>query len=139
MKEVLPKPVHESYKRHRKQRTAQIILPVVLAAILFVALVVLINIATFGYNGDVARWAAISTIWISIPVCIMGFVFLALLFGMVYLMGRLLGVTPTYTNKAQIFVHMLAVRIRSAADAVAKPVINLDSYGAMIKALLGRK
>lgn len=139
MKEVLPKPVHESYKRHRQQRAVQIILPVVVAAILFLGLVVLINIATFGKNGDVARWAAISTMWISIPVCIMGFVFLALLVGMVYLMGRLLGVAPIYTNQAQNFVHKLAIHIRRAADAVAKPFINLDSYGATIKALLGRK
>jgi predicted PurR-regulated permease PerM len=139
MKAVPPKPVHESYKRYRKQRTSQIILPVVLAAVVFIALVIVVNIATFGYNGDVGRWAAISTMWISIPVCIMGFVFLALLVGMVYLMGRLLGVAPTYTNKAQNFVHKLAIRIRRVADAVAKPVIKLDSYGATIKALLGRK
>jgi energy-coupling factor transporter transmembrane protein EcfT len=139
MKAVLPQPVHESYKRHRSQRTVQIILPVVLAALLFVALVVLINIATFGYNGDAGRWAAISTMWISIPVCLMGFVFLALLVGMVYLLGRLLGVAPTYTGKAQDFVHILAIRIRRAADVAAKPIISLNGFGATIKALLGRK
>jgi energy-coupling factor transporter transmembrane protein EcfT len=139
MKAVLPQPVHESYKRHRSQRTVQIILPVVLAALLFVALVVLINIATFGYNGDVGRWAAISTMWISIPVCLMGFVFLVLLVGMVYLLGRLLGVAPTYTGKAQDFVHKLAIRIRRAADVAAKPIISLNGFGATIKALLGRK
>ena len=61
MKAVFPEPVHESYKRHRKQRTAQIILPIIVAAILFLAVVVLVNLATFGNNGDVGRWAAIST------------------------------------------------------------------------------
>ena len=35
MKAVLPEPVHESYRRHRKQRTAQIILPMVLVALVF--------------------------------------------------------------------------------------------------------
>jgi len=139
MKAVLPKPVHESYKRHRKQRTGQIILPVLLAALLFIGLVVLINIATFGYNGDVGRWAAISTIWISIPVCIMGFVFLALLVGMVYLFGRLLGVAPTYTGQAQNFVHKLAIRIRRAADMTVRPIISLNAFGATIKTFLGRK
>jgi hypothetical protein len=117
----------------------QIFLPVVLAAIVFIGLVVLVNIATFSYNGDVARWAAISTIFISIPACLIGLVFLALLGGMVYLMGRLLGVAPNYTGKAQDFVHKLAIRIRRFADMAAKPVISVNGFGATIKALLGRK
>jgi hypothetical protein len=139
MKAVLPKPVHESYIRHRKQRTSQIILPIVLAAILFVAMIVLVNIATFRDNGDVGRWAAISTMWIAIPVCITGLIFLALLVGLVYLMARLLGVTPIYTGKAQDFVHKLAIRIRRAADVTVKPVFAVNGFGATIKALLGRK
>ena len=139
MKAMLPEPVHESYRKHRKQRTMQIILPIVLAALLFIAAIVLLNIATFRDNGDVGRWAAISTMWIAIPVCIMGFVFLAVLGGLVYLMGRLLGIAPRYTGKAQDFVHKLAIRIRRAADVVVKPVFAVGGFGATIKALLGRK
>lgn len=139
MKAILPEPVHESYNRHRKQRTTQIILPVVLAVLLCIGMVVLISIATFSWNGDVGRWAAISTIWISVPVCLMGFVFLALTGGMVYLMGRLLGVAPRYTGRAQNFVHKLAIRIRRAADMAAKPIISVNGFGATIKTLLGRK
>ena len=139
MKAVFPEPVHESYRRHRKQRTSQIILPIILVSILLLAAVVLINIATFANNGDVGRWAAISTIWISIPVCLMGFAFLALIGGMVYLMGRLLGIAPTYTGKAQDFVHKLAIRIRRIADLTVKPVFTVNGFGATIKALLGRK
>jgi hypothetical protein len=139
MKAELPKPVHESYRRHRRQRTAQIILPVVLAALLFIAMVVLINIATFRGNGDVARWAAISTMWIAIPVFIMGFIFLALLGGMIYLFGRLLGIAPIYTGKAQDFVHKLALRIQRIADMAVRPIITLDSVGASVNRLLGRK
>jgi hypothetical protein len=138
MKAILPEPVHESYRRHRKQRTAQIVLPIVLTALLFIAGVVLINIATFRDNGDVGRWAAISTMWIAIPVCIMGFVFLAVLGGLVYLMGRLLGIAPRYTGKAQDFVHKLAIRVHRAADVTVKPVFAVNGFGATIKALLGR-
>ena len=139
MKAVIPEPVHESYKRHRKQRTVQIILPIILTAILFIGLIVLINIATFGNNGDVGRWAAISTMWIAGPVCAMGLVFLIVLGGLVYLMGQLLGVAPRYTGKAQDFIHKLAIHIRRAADMAVKPVFSVNSFGATIKALLGRK
>ena len=139
MKAILPEPVHESYNRHRKQRTTQIILPVVLTVLLCIGMVVLINIATFSWGGDVGRWAAISTIWISVPVCLMGFVFLALTGGMIYLMGRLLGVAPRYTGRAQNFVHRLGIRIRRAADLAVRPIISVNGFGATIKTLLGRK
>ncbi|HLO31118.1 MAG TPA: hypothetical protein VK249_18360 [Anaerolineales bacterium] len=139
MKDTLSKPVHESYRRHRRQLTSQILLPIVLTAILFVALVVLINISTFRASGDVARWAAISTMWIAVPVFIAGFIFLALLAGLIYLLARLLGIAPIYTNLAQNFVHKLAIRIRLAADASVKPVIFLDGIGASIKTFFGRK
>ncbi len=139
MKAVLPNPVHESYKRHRKQLTGQIILPVIVAVLLCIASIVLLNIATFRDNGDVARWAAISTIWIVIPIMIASLIFLAVLVGLVYLLGRLLKITPHYTGLAQDFIHKLAIRIRLVADKLVKPVIFLDSVGASINRFLGRK
>jgi len=139
MKAELPKPVHPSYQRHRRQLTTQIILPVVLAVILFIAMVVLINIATFRANGDVARWAAISTMWIAIPVFIMGFLFLALLIGIIYLLAQLLGITPIYTAMAQDFVRKIGMRVRQIADLSVKPVMFLNGIGATIQTLLGRK
>ena len=138
MKVVFPEPIHESYRRHRKQRTTQIILPVLLGAILFLALVVLVIMGTAN-GGDTGRWAAISTMWITIPVCGMGLAFLLVLGGLIYLMGRLLGVAPRYTNKAQNFVHKLGIRIRRVADKTVKPVFAVNGFGATIKALLGRK
>jgi hypothetical protein len=139
MKAVLPKPVHESYRRYRRQLISQIILPMVIAGLLFVALIVLIIFATFRENGDVARWAAISTIWIVIPIMIASLIFLIVLGGLVYLMKRLLSSTPTYTGMAQDFVHKLMIRIRLIADKLVKPVIFLDSVGASINRLIGRR
>jgi predicted PurR-regulated permease PerM len=137
MNAVPPKPVHESYQRHRRQRTTQIILPVVLAVLLCIGMVVLINIATFRGNGDVGRWAAISTMWIVLPVFVTGLVFLALLAGIIYLLARLLGIAPTYTVQAQDFIRRLAMRIHRAADATVKPVIYLDGIGASIRTFFG--
>ena len=139
MKAIIHQPVHESYKKHRKEIIWQIILPMVLTAILFIALVVLINIATFRDNGDVGRWAAVSTIWISIPIMIVALLFLAILVGIVYLLIHLLQITPIYTGKAQDFAYKVAGYIRRAADAVVKPIIALNGIGASIEAFLGRK
>ena len=139
MKAPLSRPVHESYQRHRRQLTRQIILPMVLTAILFVALIVLINIATFRDHGDVARWAAVSTIWIVIPIIIASLIFLAILGGLVYLLMRLLQITPVYTGQAQDFVHKIAAYIKQGADAVVKPVFFIDELGASLSRFFGRK
>ncbi|MCI0555773.1 MAG: hypothetical protein L0287_32910 [Anaerolineae bacterium] len=139
MKAKIPQPVHESYKRHRREMVWQIILPVALTALLFIALIVLINIATFNEGGDVARWAAISTIWIVIPVMMAGLIFLALLVALVYLMMRLLGITPTYTGLAQDYVHKAAAYVKRGTEMAVKPVLFLDGIGASVKAFFGRK
>lgn len=139
MKAVIHPPVHESYKRHRKQLASQIILPMVLTALLFVGMIVLISVATFRDGGDVGRWAAISTIWIAVPIMTAALIFIALLTGLVYLLKRLLQITPTYTGQAQDFVHKIAVYIKRGADAAVKPVFFLDGIGASIKRLIGRK
>ncbi len=117
----------------------QIILPVVLTALFFIASIVLINIATFNRGGDVGRWAAISTIWIVIPVMVAGLVLLALLVALVYLMKRLLGITPTYTGLAQDYVHLAAGYIKRGTEMAVKPVLFLDGIGASVKSFFGRK
>jgi len=130
--------VHESYKRHRKQLVWQIILPMVLAALLFIALIVLISVATFRDNGDVARWAAISTIWIVAPIMIGLLIFTALLGGLVYLMKKLLNITPTYTGLAQDYVHIAMGYVKRASEAIVKPVLQLNGILASINAFFER-
>jgi len=116
----------------------QIILPIVLTVVFCIALIVLINIATFRDNGDVARWAAVSTIWIVIPIMIGLVIVLALLGGLVYLMFRLLNITPTYTGLAQDYVNKAALYIKRGMDAIVKPVVNLNGILASISAFFER-
>ena len=76
------RPQHPSYRLHRKQAAWQIILPIVLAGLILIGATSLILVGTFRDNGDVGRWAAISTIWLTIPVMIGGLVVLALFVGL---------------------------------------------------------
>ena len=138
MNAKFPQPVHESYMKHRKDRAWKIIFPVVFSVVLCIALIVLVNVATFRDNGDVARWAAISTIWIIVPIMIGMLIFTALLGGLVYLMYKLLNVAPTYTGMAQDYVHKAALYIKRGADAVVRPIINLNGILASISAFFER-
>ena len=137
MKAQLPKPAHESYLKHRKDLTWKIILPVVLSSVLCIGLIVLINIATFRDGGDVARWGAISTMWIAIPTMIGMLILLALLVGIIYLLAKLLNIAPTYTAMVQDFFHKIESYAKRGADAVAKPIISLSSIGAGISRFFG--
>ena len=138
MKAKLPQSEHYSYQMHRKQRNTQIILPIILSAVALVGLVVLISLATFNQGGDVGRWAAISTIWIVIPILLAGLIFLLVLIGLIYLMARALQGLPYYTGIAQDYVYKARGYIVRAADMAAKPIFALDGWLESIKAFFGR-
>ena len=138
MKAQLPKPEHYSYKLHRKQVVTQVFLPVIIAGLLMIGMIVLISLATFRESGDVGRWAAISTIWMVIPVMIAGLIFLALTIGSIYLMARLLGILPHYTGIAHDYVYIAKSYILRGADMVVKPIIGIGDFIENVKAFLGR-
>lgn len=129
---------HYSYIKYRKQAVRQVILPVILSAILMIALVVLISLSTFKEGGDVGRWAAISTIWIIIPVIIAGLIVLAVLLGLIYLMILALGGLPYYTGIAQDYAYKVRSYIVRGADMVVKPVLALNGWLETIKAFFER-
>lgn len=146
MKEKLPlhleklgtPPEHYSYLRHRKQFNEQIILPIVLSALVFVGVIVLVSLSTFTQSGDVGRWAAISTIWVIIPMLVGGLIVLALLIGLIYLMARMLGALPYYTGIAQDYVFKARAYILRGADMTAKPILALNGWLETIKAFFER-
>jgi hypothetical protein len=99
---------------------------------------ILTSISAFGANGDSTRWAAISTIWLVIPVMVFGLLLLATLVGLVYLLARGLQFLPAFFSNAQYYVNRVASKIQNFSDQAAKPVIFLDSLGASLKAIFGR-
>jgi uncharacterized membrane protein len=137
MKE-LPRPEHYSYQLHRKQRTTQIILPLVISTLALISMVVLISFATFKSDGDVGRWAAVSTIWIIIPILLAGLIFLIILIGLIYLMARALGALPHYTGIAQDYVYLAQGYLVRGANMVVKPVIALEGFIGNVKAFFER-
>ncbi len=138
MKAQLPHPEHYSYQLHRKQRNTQIILPIILSIVVLVGLIVLISFATFKQGGDVGRWAAISTIWIVIPILLAGLITLLVLIGLIYLMARALQGLPYYTGIAQDYVYKARGYIIRGADMAVKPILALDGWLESIKAFFGR-
>jgi FtsH-binding integral membrane protein len=126
---------HPSYKNHRRQFWVQIFLPMILAVFLVVAVAVLTGIAAFGQGGDAPRWAAVSTIWLVIPVMFFGLIILTLLVGLIYLLARALQLLPPYTSKAQYYVDRGTSEAKRFSDMAAKPVLFLEGIIASLKAI----
>ncbi len=136
MKATPYRPRHASYMRHRRQVAWQIIVPVVFAGLLLIGLSVLVWSATFRGNGDVSRWAAISTIWLVIPVMFAGLLVLVALVGFAYLLGRIAGFIPPYSYQAQLF----ALRMEQGAERIQtighKPWLVVPEIGGLMKKVL---
>lgn len=130
---------HPSYQNHRRQFWLQIFLPMILAILIIIALAVITGVTAFGGNGDSPRWAAISTIWLLIPVMIFGLLLFVILAGMVYLLARALQVLPPYTSEAQYYVNRGASETKRFSDMATKPVLFLEGITASLKAIFGRK
>ena len=136
----LPSPAeHPSFQKHRRELWTQILAPVLIAALVLLAVVVLTTVATFRAEGDVGRWSAISTIWIVIPILFVGLIFIIIFLAMIYGMARLLKFIPPYTGYAQKIVWRAQGAIQRGSDAVAKPILGLDGIAASIKRLFGIK
>lgn len=125
---VVPRPDRESIVKHRREVLRQIYLPIILFGLLIFAVMILSAYATFAQDGDVARWAAISTIWLVIPQMVGALTFLALLLACIYGLYRLLQATPRYTGVAQDYVLWFSAEVKLWTDKLIKPVIALKSW-----------
>jgi hypothetical protein len=139
MKANIPQPVHESYLKHRRDLRWKILAPVIAASVLCVLCSAMVYVATFSYGGDVTLWAEISEIYLAIPTIIFLVVLFALVGGLVFLLARLLSILPRYTFLAQDYSHKIKIYVRRGADYAARPVIFLDSLGASINRIFGRR
>lgn len=106
----------------------QIVLPVVLAALVIIAIAVLLASAALRGAGDVSTWAAIATIWIVIPLMAMMLVLLVLGWTVVWLLARLLKVSPRYTGIAQEYALLFNEQIVSWTDKIIQPILKLKAW-----------
>lgn len=129
---------HPSYQKHQRQFWIQIFLPMIVAVLIVIAVAVLTWLATFGIAGDSARWAAISTIWLIIPVMFFGLLFLVIVTGLIYFLTQTMKAIPTYTIKAQQYSYRVSGIIKRISDGGVKPIFFVEEFLAKIKAFFGR-
>jgi uncharacterized protein involved in cysteine biosynthesis len=122
-------------RHHRRETWWQISLPLLVGALIFVALAVGAN---FGTNEAVGQWARIAMILLAIPVIILALITLVVLVAFIYLIARLTGLIPPYAFLAQEFFARLARMSRQAADKAVEPILRLNAFTAGLGALRRR-
>jgi predicted PurR-regulated permease PerM len=112
---------------------AQIVLPIVIgAAALLVAPLAAWATAMDG-GGDVSRWAAISTMWLLIPVMIVALILIVAVSALAYLTSIITGWIPAYSYRVQRIAARAEGGTRRAAEMIRKPVLAVRAAGDMVR------
>lgn len=125
---------HKSYRIHLRQVWTQILAPVILAVIVFMTVIIILCLATLQDGANVDRWAAISTIWLFIPLMIVSLVLFAILAGIIFALAWVAHTIPPYTNQVQRLVYRIEIEVQRVSAMTRKPVLLWNEVGTFIKA-----
>ena len=140
MKATVPQPPkHTSYLKHRQQVVWQIILPIVLGALVLIGAAILLGMSAMQGQADLARMAAISVIWLIVPLMVLGVIVFIVLAVMAYLINRGAELIPNYTGRLQDFAYRLEGAVRRFTRAAVRPVTFLDDLTSRLKGYIGRR
>jgi hypothetical protein len=130
---------HPSYRRHRRQVWTQILLPVLVVVALVIAGIVAASLATFQRGGDPGRWVAVSTIWLAIPLLLAGLIAVAVLAAGAFLLGRVTGILPEYSLKAQTAGRRVESVVKRGGEMVRQPQLAIRSLANRVTSRLSGK
>jgi len=125
-----------SYRAYQRDLRRQIIFPMIIVALLFVAASVA---AALRGNETASQWADVSAVWLLIPVITFSMINIIILAALIYGITKLLGITPIYAHKLQGFIRLVGEKIAGFADTAAKPVITAGGFFASLRRLFRQK
>ncbi len=123
-----PLPTHPSYRKHRRDVTRQILIPIILVTLVGLGFAALSIYGAVVSHTSVSLWADISLIWLILPMMFLALVLLGLVGGMVYGLAKLLGVAPRYTGLAQHYALWLNTEIVLWTEKITQPVLSLKAW-----------
>lgn len=85
-------------------------------------------------SSQIERWANFSTVYIILPVLLVGLLLLVLLCGGIYGVMKLLKLMPRWMFIAQGGFHRASLIARKAADAAAQPFFSAHTSSARARA-----
>lgn len=136
-KPAAPSPAQPESK-HPQQRILQIWLPVGLAVVVVLGGMVWTIVSATPAGPSLTKWADISAIWLILPLCLAGVLFLAFLALFIYLNARIYRGMPALDLKIQKVFFRIEEGVRRAADQSVKPIYSVRGWSASWKTLTDR-
>jgi len=124
-----------THQIHKREVFWQITVPVVIGAVIVLAIASMVILATATGSGNVSDWADASLILMIVPTMLMVFILMLILAGLIYLITRLLGVSPFFFRRIQDFFFLASLRVGKAADAATEPFLRGHAFMASLRAL----
>lgn len=118
---------------HNRQRFWQIIFPIVIFSLLIITAG---GFTVFAGVENDRLWADISVIWLVIPVMMFSLILIAVLAGLIYLMTRLIKMTPNFTRRVQLFFSRIEKGTRRVADSSVKPFFWIQQFKDSVRKFL---
>ncbi len=134
-KATLPEPNPITTAAHRRDFFRRVTLPFIVVLLLMIAAVVVFILVPVG---DVETWSQIATILLLGLAMLFGLLAMVLTAVLVYALGYLLRVLPSYTRLAQDGMEKIKTYAARGADIPVKPVIQVQTFIAAINAIFGR-
>lgn len=132
----LPEPNPVTKAAHQRDYRRSVLFPLIGFILLLVGVTVAFVLLPVG---DVTTWSQIATILLIMLALLLGLIVLVILGGLVYLVSYVLGILPGYTRMAQDGIETIKKQAIKGADISAKPVIQVQSFLAVVNAIFGRK
>ncbi len=136
VKKQLPAPNPVTKRAYRRDVIRQITLPLIFVFIVSIAMVTWLVMENIG---TIQEWSSISQILLILPALFLGLVVFILFIALIWLVSYLLKSLPPYARLTQDAINNLENQIKSGADISVKPIIQIQSFIAVIDILLGRK
>jgi hypothetical protein len=131
-----PRPVLDPESAHRRQAFWQIYLPLAGGGLVFLGLCVWAALYTAGYSVPDGVFtqqtpaAGLAVIWILLPGCFGSLIQMALVGGVVFLLGKAIGGTPDVFHKLHGLILKGSAALHTLSDKLAAPVIQVGGMKA---------
>ena len=121
---------------HRREVWWQLVFPLLLG--IFLGGAGLYALFT-GRFGNVRNAAGLATIFIAIPIMVIGVLMFILTVVLIFVLGRTLHWIPTQTIKAQRLAENAGRQVARGANLLAGPLLFFDSWASALGSVLRRR
>ena len=127
-----------SQKLHRRQMLLQVWLPLGIAVAAFIFIGILVILSAGGGSEVVTQAANISTIYILIPVILMGVLYAMFVGLAIFLVAKLTGkITPAARSVQGLFA-LMSNKTLQISSRLVNPYIKANSWWSAFKSLFGK-